>query len=114
MVFYPEILVIFSFDNSKKQCYTLYIKRKEVLSMIETITATAKIVVDYEELVEEYRDRVPYAGEYNPDAVISCVVDDYFLCSSSGVDLVTPAGVELVVPAETVRNVKKKLKEILF
>lgn len=80
--------------------------------MREAVDINAAIIVDYEELIEEYKDRVidteDLGREVDPDVIIGSVVEDYFS------DMVYDARITFVIPAETVRDIKKKLKEILF
>lgn len=80
--------------------------------MVEAITTTARVVVDYEELVEEYKNRVieteELGREVDPDVIIDSVVEDYFA------DIVCDVRISFVVPAETVKSIQERLKEILF
>ena len=80
--------------------------------MIEVITMTAKIAVNYEELVEDYKDRIidteDLSREVNPDLIIDSVIEDYFA------DIEYDASITFEVPAETIKDIKKKMKKILF
>jgi hypothetical protein len=74
------------------------------------VTTTAETIVDYEDLVDRYRELVEdieedTGREADPDEVIDEVIDVYF--ADNGLW-------GAIVPTEAVRNIKKKLKEILF